>query len=295
MGSISVLSPAKINTLLKVLGKRADGYHELYTLMEPISLFDKISIEASDGEGISIECAQSDVPSDNSNLAVRAAELFLENTGLTRALSIKIDKYIPVGAGLGGGSSNAASVLMALNEMLDTGLPDDELKRMGAEIGSDVPFFILKGPAVATGRGEVLRRVSLPGLYYILINPGFSVSTKWVYDNLDLTNNPENNILSYSDRLFESLTTLVDNLTNDLETVTLTKFPEISGLKRLLMESGANGALMSGSGPTVFGLFTEEKRAIKAFKLLRGELAGSSSAIFLARGLLKGWSSEKWD
>jgi len=295
MGSISVLSPAKINILLKVLGKRADGYHELYTLMEPISLFDKISIEANEGESISIECAQSEVPSDNSNLAGRAAELFLEKTGLTKALAIKIDKSIPVGAGLGGGSSNAASVLMALNEMLDTGLPDDELKKMGSEIGSDVPFFILKGPAVATGRGEVLRRVSLPGLFYILINPGFSVSTKWVYGNLDLTNNPENNILFYSDRIFESVATLVDNLTNDLETVTLTKFPEISGLKKLLMESGATGVLMSGSGPTVFGLFTEEKRALGAFKFLRDKLAGSSSAIFLARGLLKGWSSGKWD
>jgi len=295
MGSISVLSPAKINILLKVLGKRADGYHELYTLMEPISLFDKISIEANEGDSISIECAHSEVPSDNSNLAGRAAELFLEKTGLTKALTIKIDKSIPVGAGLGGGSSNAASVLMALNEMLNTGLPDDELKKMGAEIGSDVPFFILKGPAVATGRGEVLRRVSLPGLFYILINPGFSVSTKWVYGNLDLTNNPENNILSYSDRLFESLTAIVDNLTNDLEAVTLTKFPEISGLKRLLMNSGATGALMSGSGPTVFGLFTEEKRAIEAFKFLRDALAGSNSTIFLARGLLKGQSSEKWD
>ncbi len=288
MSSISVLSPAKINLLLKVLGKRADGYHDLYTLMEPISLFDKISIDSVEGEGISIECAEANVPSDSSNLAWRAADLFLEYTGLTRSLSIKIEKSIPVGAGLGGGSSNAASVLMALNKLLHTGLDDEELKKMAEEIGSDVPFFILKSPALATGRGEVLRRVSLPGLCYILINPGFSVSTSWVYNNLDLTNKPEDNILSYSDKLFESVTTLVGNLTNDLEAVTLTKFPEISGLKKLLIKSGADGALMSGSGSTVFGLFTEEKRAEEAFRYLRDSSAGKGKAIFFARGLLKG-------
>jgi 4-diphosphocytidyl-2-C-methyl-D-erythritol kinase len=159
---------------------------------------------------------------------------------------------------------------------------------MAEEIGSDVPFFILKSPALATGRGEVLRRVSLPGLCYILINPGFSVSTSWVYNNLDLTNKPEDNILSYSDKLFESVTTLVGNLTNDLEAVTLTKFPEISGLKKLLIKSGADGALMSGSGSTVFGLFTEEKRAEEAFRYLRDSSAGKGKAIFFARGLLKG-------
>lgn len=285
MSSISALSPAKINLLLKVLGKRADGYHDLYTLMQPVSLFDEISIETAPGDGISIECHHAGVPADSSNLAFRAASLFLEKTALKRSVSIKIDKLIPVGAGLGGGSSNAATVLISLNKMLKAGLSDDELKGMAAEIGSDVPFFIMKTPAIATGRGEVLRAIKTPSLYYVLINPGFSVSTKWVYENLDLTNNPEDNILIYSDRLFESAKTLADNLTNDLEAVTIRKFPEIERLKRLVLQSGASGALMSGSGPTVFGLFAEEEKAKEAFNFLNESLGGSHAAIFLARGL----------
>jgi len=285
MSSITALSPAKINLLLKVLKKREDGYHELYTLMQPVSLFDKIFIDAADGEGISIECSHSGVPSDNSNLACRAASLFLEKTALKKRVSLNIEKTIPVGAGLGGGSSNAATVLISLNKLLNAGLSDDELKDMGAKIGSDVPFFIMQSPAIATGRGEALRAVRLPALYYVLINPGFSVSTKWVYENLNLTNNPEDNIFIYSDRLFESEKTLADNLANDLEAVTLTKFPEIERLKRLLLEAGAEGALMSGSGPTVFGLFTEEEEAIGAFNHLQKSLSVSPAAIFLARGL----------
>jgi len=285
MSSISTLSPAKINLFLKVIGKRADGYHELYTLMQPVSLFDKISIDVVDGLGIDIECPCGGIPSDSSNLAWRAAEIFLQKTGLKRRVSIKIDKNIPIGAGLGGGSSNAATMLISLNNMLKTGLSGDELKDMAAGIGSDVPFFILQSPAIATGRGEILRRVELPALYYILINPGFSVSTKWVYDNLDLTNNPEDNNLIHSDSLFKSAKTLVDNLTNDLEGVTVNKFSRIAALKGLLMESGAVGTLMSGSGPTVFGLFTQEEKAGEAYRFLHTSLAESNAAIFLARGL----------
>ncbi len=285
MISISVLSPAKINLILKILGKRADGYHELYTLMQPVSLFDKISIETDDGDGIFLECPNSNIPSDSSNLAFRAASLFLKKTDIKSSISIKIEKSIPVGAGLGGGSSNAATVLISLNTLLKAGLGDEELKDMAAEIGSDVPFFIMKSAAIGTGRGEVLRGLKVPSLYYVLINPGFSVSTRWVYDNLDLTNRPENNILFHSDRLFESAKTLVDNLTNDLEAVTMRKFPEIMRLKGLLLESGAMGALMSGSGPTVFGLFTEEERARGAFNLLKKTLSGSGNSIFLAKGL----------
>ncbi len=285
MSSIRVLSPAKINLVLRVLGKRDDGYHDLYTLMEPVALFDEIFLEESPGSGITIECPGSNLPEDRSNLAYRAAALFLERTRLQRHITIKINKKIPIGAGLGGGSSNAATVLMTLNSALGTGLPDSELRGMGAALGSDVPFFIMKTPAVATGRGEVLRRVTLPSLYFVLINPGFSVSTKWVYDNFVLTNPPEDNMLLNSDRLFKTLKGLLDNLANDLEAVTCARYPEVTRLKGLLLQSGALAALMSGSGPTVFGLFDDKAAAKRAFKLLEDSLAISGESLFLARGL----------
>ncbi len=285
MSSISALSPAKVNLFLRVLGKRDDGYHELYTLMEPVSLFDEITIHASEGEGIIIKSASPNIPRDSTNLAHRAAALFLGTTGLQRRLTIEIKKQIPVGAGLGGGSSNAATVLMSLNKLLAAGLTDAELREMAASIGSDVPFFIMKGPAIARGRGELLRRVRLPSLYFVLINPGFSVSTRWVYENLDLTNLPEDNMLDNSDRLFETLNGLLDALVNDLEAVTAAKYPKIPRLKGLLTQSGALASLMSGSGPTVFGLFSDKASAGRAFRSLQETLAPTGEPVFLARGL----------
>lgn len=284
MSSAAVLSPAKINLLLKVLRKREDGYHEIFSVMQPVTLYDNITIEAEDGEGITIDCRNADIPTDPSNLAHRAARLFLEKTGLKKHIKIVIDKRIPVGAGLGGGSSNAATVLMSLNSMLNAGLSEDELRGMGAALGSDVPFFILKGPAVATGRGEVLKRVSLPECHYILINPGFHVSTPWVYGNLGLTKKNEDNILSYSCDAIEECGDISKMLANDLETVTAVRHPEVLRLKNLLMESGAAGALMSGSGPTVFGLFVDNGRARAAFEAIRPVLDEKSS-IFLVQGI----------
>jgi len=284
MTKIAALSPAKINLLLRVLGKRDDGYHDLYSVMQPISLYDDISIEAEDGESICVECASGDVPADRTNLAFRAAELFFERTGLKKRLRITIEKMIPVGAGLGGGSSNAATVLMALNTLLKGGLTEAELMEMGASLGSDVPFFMLKGPALATGRGEVLERISLPGCHYILINPGFQVSTAWVYGNLDLTKNLENNNLTYSRQAFDGCSRIKDMLHNDLEPVTEARHHEISALKGLLMENGALGSLMSGSGPTVFGIFDGGDRAEKACENIKAQVDRACS-VFLVQGL----------
>ncbi len=283
MSSTSVLSPAKINLLLKVTGKREDGYHDLFTVMQPVTLYDNVTIDAQDGDGMSLECDNALVPSDETNLACRAARLLLEKTGIKKRIEIVIDKNIPVGAGLGGGSSNAAAVLAALNTLLEAGLSTAELMKIGAEIGSDVPFFLLNGPALATGRGEVLERITLPLCHYVLINPGFHVSTAWAYGNLNLTKKPEDNILSYSQKAFERCGDIAARLVNDLESVTAARYPEISRLKNQLVENGAAGALMSGSGPTVFGLFLDQKGAARAVEAIRPTLVEACS-VFLVQG-----------
>lgn len=277
-------SPAKVNLFLRILFKRADNYHELLSVMQPISLYDEIAVCVSEGDSIKVTCGHCEVPDGRDNLAYRAAEFVLGRMGLKRAVSIDINKKIPVGAGLGGGSSDAATTLMALNEMLDASIPQAELMEMGAKLGSDVPFFILKGPALAKGRGEVLKPVKLPKFNYILINPGFHVSTAWVYNNLDLTKKAEDNNLSYSEKDFAEYGNIKEYLANDLESVTAARFPEISEIKSLLMENGALGALMSGSGPTVFGVFPDEHSAGLAYENLRRSLKKNYS-LFKVQGL----------
>lgn len=282
--SAKYLSPAKLNLFLKVTGKRPDGYHEIHSLFQAITLYDEIDIKIGPGNRITMSCDSPVVPDDKSNLAFRAAESFLSATGLKAKVAINLKKRIPVGAGLGGGSSNAATVLLALNFLTNSGLSKAELMRIGATLGSDVPFFIFGPSAVARGRGEVLTGAKLPSYWYVLVNPGFHVSTAWVYNNLDLTKPGEDNIVSYSEEVFRDPDKLKKILSNDLERVTLGRHPELEDLKKALLESGAFGALMSGSGPTVFGAFSSERKARSAFEKLR-EKSGGKTAVFLARGL----------
>lgn len=277
-------SPAKVNLFLKVLGKRPDGYHELATLMQPVSLFDELEISVSDGEGVAVVTDSAEAPGGEENLASRAARTFIQATAMRRRVEISLRKVIPVGAGLGGGSSDAATVLMALNEMTGIWLPDGALMEMAARLGSDVPFFILKGPALAGGRGEKLKRVRLPELHYVLINPGFHVSTAWVYSSLGLTKEIENNNLLYSYEVPASPEGVAAALANDLEAVTEGQYPGISGLKEKLKGAGALGALMSGSGPTVFGVFRSRDEAQRAHDALAAEVEGAAK-VFLASGL----------
>ncbi len=283
-------SPAKVNLFLRVLKKRDDGYHEVVSVIQPISLYDEISIEVGSGEGIRVGCNSPEVPTDRTNLAYKAAELFLKITGLKSSIRVEIVKNIPVGAGLGGGSSDAAAVLIGLNDLLKAGVVQKRLMEIGAELGSDVPLFMLKGSVVATGRGEVLRPIELPRYQYILINPGFSVSTEWAYANLDLTKRSEDNTLTYSEEpfrgeeLFTDADKLSKSLVNDLEAVTAPRYPDISRFKKMLIELGACGALMSGSGPTVFGVYKSRVAAVKAFDTLKGSMDERFS-IFIAEGL----------
>jgi len=283
---ITLRSPAKINLLLKVLRKRDDGYHDIVSIMQAVSLFDEVVVSVLDDGRSNTRAVASgpDVPGGSGNIAFRAAEAFRERTGGDFSVSIEIEKKIPVGAGLGGGSSNAAAVLRGLERLLGAGLAEGDMMEMAAGLGSDVPFFLLGAPALATSRGEVLERIALPSYDYVLVNPGFQVSTAWVYGNLGLTKPEEDNNVIHSDVAFGDVRTASKNLANDLERVVTGAHSEIAALKRELLDAGALGALMSGSGPTVFGIFAEGETACKACERLRERLA-PGLPIFQAAGL----------
>ena len=259
-------SPAKINLFLKVLGKRPDGYHELATLMQKIDLSDRISFLAG-GKGIQVECPDSDLPGGEANIAFKAARALFSYVSDDPGIRILIKKSIPVAAGLGGGSSNAATVLSTLNEIFGYRLSRDELLGIGEKIGADVPFFLGDSAAWALGKGErLVEAVNFPSLWFVLVNPRFEVSTKMVYEGLKMDSKIQltNNALQFNIPKFFSLQELIYGLRNDLEQVTLKLHPVLADLKKSLLHHGALGSLMSGSGPTVFGIFREKQDAMQA-------------------------------
>ncbi len=260
-----LLSPAKVNLYLKVFGKRKDGYHDVETLMVPISLYDTLEISITDN-GINLSCSQSDLPEDQENMAYKAAILFLNSIQSNKGVNIHLHKSIPISSGLGGGSSNAASVLLGLNKLLGTNLPKGQLMDLGAQLGADVPFFILQRTAIARGIGNILEEFNnLPKLWFVLVYPEFPVSTEWVYMNLNLKlTRKKNNSISHKGKAVDVSKLLV----NDLETVTITRYPIIEDIKKTLYRRGADGVLMTGSGPTVFGLFFGEKKALSVYEQL---------------------------
>jgi len=265
--TVRCLAPAKINLCLHVLGRRPDGYHELSMVMQRISLYDRLELTLTDEPGVRVVCPGVELPPAGENIAARAARRLLALAGDRCGVDIVIDKQIPVAAGLGGGSSDAASVLMGLNEMLALGMDCDTLMREGGRLGADVPFFVFGADAWATGIGDVLERVEgLPPVWYVLVNPGLAVSTAWVYQNLGLTSNIEAARLPRFSRTVEGLVGL---LHNDLERVTIGRYPQVAAVKEALVASGAAGVLMSGSGPTVFGVFSGETEARQAAEMLR--------------------------
>lgn len=262
MNRLLTRSPAKINLFLRVLGRRPDGYHDIVTVMARISLFDTVRL-AFGQPSISVACTHPSVPRDETNLAYRAAQLFFGALHARDGVAISIEKAIPVGAGLGGGSSNAASVLAALNERYGFPFSVSGLIEIGLKIGADVPFFLFGRSAVARGIGEQLEAFEgMPQRSVVLVCPEFQVSTAWAYANLNLrlTNHQKNCNCSS----FQGLLTAGTLLSNDLEQVTIGEFPEIGVMKEVLLDLGAEIALMSGSGPTVFGLFKDEQEAEKA-------------------------------
>lgn len=255
---LRLLAPAKLNLWLKVTGKRPDGYHELDTLMCPVSLFDELELETTDVPGIRLTVTNrlhQQIPADKSNLAYRAAECFYKQLKRMPLLDIKLDKHIPAGAGLGGGSSNAASVLYGLNELHDRPFAPRKLAQIALSLGADVPFFLRQAPARATGIGEILEPVPpLPPLIAVIIYPGFSVSTAQIYQNLKmpLTNDPKHSICSPAKMVAPF--NLRQKHQNDLETAALALYPEITEAKAALTRAGFKFVLMSGSGSAVFGL-----------------------------------------
>jgi 4-diphosphocytidyl-2-C-methyl-D-erythritol kinase len=259
--SLCLYAPAKINLFLKVLARRPDGYHELETWMQKLSLFDRISLTLRDGSGVQLRCPGNDLPADETNLAWRAASVFFAASryGTEFGVDISLEKNIPIAAGLGGGSSDAGTVLRGLNSLFGNEFSESVLLDLGRTLGADVPFFTTcHGAVLATGIGDRMEPVhSLEQCTFLLVNPGFAVSTRWVYENFTLTKRLKKSTFPGSQKLGSDIVSVTE-MTNDLEQVTTGKYPEINDIKKKLRAAGAVTALMSGSGPTVFGIFPDQ-------------------------------------
>ncbi|KFO66717.1 hypothetical protein ER57_15530 [Smithella sp. SCADC] len=276
------IAPAKINIFLRVLNKRADGYHNIFSLMQKVALCDEL-IFSPRPKGIVLHCPGTNLPANNENLVVRAARAIFDYCKYSGGVEITLHKKIPVTAGLGGGSSDAATTLMALNKICSFKLKKNELIKIGAKIGADVPFFIFGKSALASGIGDDLKHLrNLPPINFLLIKPPLELSTKMVYENLNLRLTRGKNNYSISRSLV--LGDIVHVLHNDLESVSLQIYPELADLKKMLLRHGALGALMSGSGPTVFGIFRNGKEAKQALEVIEKELS-DQYLLFLAKSL----------
>jgi len=272
--SLRLSSPAKINLFLNVLSKRKDGFHRIETLFERISLSDELVLVPS-RSGIKITSDSQKLPKGPGNIAYRAAKLLKDRFGIRKGIVIKIKKRIPIAAGLGGGSSNAASVLLGLNRLWRLGLSKRELLRAAAKLGSDVPFFILETPfALGRGRGEILRKIDPPGkkIWHCLVKPLFSISTQAAYRGLKTSSltpkKADVRMLFHSIHKGDS-ESLSKLLINSLEHSLNKRVMAILEIKKELMRRGALGCLLSGSGPTVFGIFSSQKTASSAARSLR--------------------------
>ena len=258
---VELKSPCKVNLILNILGKRPDGFHELETVMHPVAIHDVLSIERT-ATGLELTCDKPELPTDARNLVHRAAAAFFNETGIKEGARIHLAKRIPMEAGLGGGSGNAATTLLGLNEIFGAPLDVTALQRLAATLGSDVPFFLQSAPAIAVGRGEQVKSLgsfeALKGFYFFLIHPGFGVSTPWAYKNLARFPEALNGERGRAERLVENLKSSIEaaraDFYNSLEAPVLEKFPLLAIFQEFLRENGAEVALMSGSGSTTFAL-----------------------------------------
>ncbi len=269
---LQIKCPAKINLSLDVINRREDGYHNLSMIMQEIKLFDTLTFSIEDGNGITLTSDKESVPTDDSNLIIKAANAFYEKTGITAKTRIHLCKNIPMGAGLGGGSTDAAGTLTALNTLFDNPVQKDDLAKMAKALGADVPFFLYGGCMLAEGIGEKLTPVPpLKNAYIVLAKPPIHVSTAFVYKNLILDENTVHPDTSSVIKAMETgnLDLLAKSAGNVLETVTSKNYPEIEEYKSLMKLHGAVYSLMSGSGSSVFGIFrteTSAKSAVEVFK-----------------------------
>jgi 4-diphosphocytidyl-2-C-methyl-D-erythritol kinase len=271
---IRLLAPAKVNLTLRVLGRREDGYHDIESLVQKISIYDRITISERDKPGIHLTCSDPSLPTGSDNLAYQSAQLIMKISRIqVKGISIHLEKTIPHGAGLGGGSSDAAAILMGLNTLWKLSLPRERLAELAQEIGSDVPLFLHPSPSVITGRGErVEPSPILVNATFVVVFPGFSVSTKWAYSNFRLTKEPDKYTISGLYRTaggalppehWQGL------LVNDLEEAVTISHPEVGRCREDLLRVGARASLMAGSGSAVFGLFEDRRTAENAVARLK--------------------------
>ena len=272
MDEISLKALAKINLGLDVLGKREDGYHEVRMVMQTIHLYDRVEIKKTRSPHIHVETNLYYLPVNEDNLVYRAAKLMKDEFQIKEGMRIVLQKFIPVAAGLAGGSSDAAAVLVGMNRIFNLGLKQNKLMELGLKIGADVPFCIMRGTALAEGIGEKLTALPpMPKCPVLIAKPAISVSTKAVYEGLKLYDGMEHPDI---DGVMEGiqqkdLKGVASHMGNILETVTIPMYPVIEDIKKLMLENGALNAMMSGSGPTVFGLFPNEKEIRRAYEALK--------------------------
>lgn len=289
MKKLEVKAYAKINLSLDVVRRRPDGYHDVKMIMQTVGLYDVIIIEKTEhGITAAVEMGESfaggteELPADENNLIFKAAKLITEHCGILEGVHIRLQKNIPIAAGMAGGSTDAAAVLRGMNELFALGLSTEELKKLAVKIGADVPYCIEGGTQLSEGIGEILTPVSgIPDFYLLLAKPDISVSTKYVYENLHLetlSKHPDVDGMTEAIKNGD-LDGIVSRLENVLETVTVTKYPIIGQIREFMKTHGAENALMSGSGPTVFGIYKEEKAAKEAAALLKEE--GLAKQIFV--------------
>ena len=277
----------KINLALDVLRKREDGYHDVRMIMQTVGIYDQLELQATRKPGIAVETNLSYLPVNENNLVYQAAKLLMDEFSVKSGIHITLRKFIPVAAGMAGGSSDAASVLFGVNKMFNLGLSKRELMKRGVKIGADVPYCLLRGTALSEGIGEKLTPLpAMPQCRVLIAKPGISVSTKLVYENLNI-NARSGDCHPDIDGMVQAiqkqdLQEVAKKFGNVLELVTAKKYPIIEEIKAVMKKNGALNALMSGSGPTVFGLFTDERAAQKAYEELRyGSLASLAKQVYL--------------
>jgi 4-diphosphocytidyl-2-C-methyl-D-erythritol kinase len=277
--SLEKNSPCKVNLLLNILGRRPDGFHELETIMQPVGLHDRLRFDRAPS-GVALACNEASLPTDATNLVHRAATRFLQAANVDSGVQIHLEKRIPLAAGLGGGSGNAATTLLGLNELFGHPLSPAQLDALAASLGSDVPFFLQSKPALATGRGECIEQLAefpaLHGRFFLLFHPGFGIATAWAYQNLARFPQALNGQSGRAQKLLtelqgESLAVAGKQFYNSLEAPALEKFPILAIYQEFLLGHGAEAALMSGSGSTTFALFPNRIAAETAAEKFRGK------------------------
>lgn len=277
---LTLFSPIKVNLYLRIVGKRADGYHELETVMAPLDFGDTLAFAPAE-HGITMSCNHPALPTDDTNLVMRAAKAVAQHFGVSQGAHIALTKRAPLAAGVGGGSSNAAATLRGLNELWKLGATPAQLNEIAASLGSDVNFFLAGAAALCRGRGEQVTPIRFRlRATVLLVNPGFGISTKWAYERWSqlagrLTDSPPDVTLLVRALEANDLEGVGASLYNSLEASSLRKFPVLELLKQAMREAGAAGALMSGSGASVFGLFAEATAAQEAAQALREDFGPS--------------------